>query len=57
MKKISFIILSLCMTFTAFSKAIEPGTSQSKLLSPHAWYVLRQLNNGHLLLGLPQRLG
>ncbi|MHC4324799.1 MAG: hypothetical protein ACYSUX_11050, partial [Planctomycetota bacterium] len=57
MKKICFLILSLCVTLASFGQAMESGTPQSELSSSRAWYVLRQSNAGPLLLGLPQRLG
>jgi len=57
MKKISFLILSLFIILATFTQVTGSEKPQSELSSSRGWYVLRQLNVGPLLLGLPQRLG
>ena len=57
MKKACFLVLCLCVTFTAPGWTADSEKPQSELSSSRGWYVLRQLNAGPLLLGLTQRLG
>ncbi len=45
------------MTLVTFAQATGSETPLYELSSSRAWYLLRQLNVGPLLLGLPQRLG
>jgi hypothetical protein len=56
MKNIFLSALFLSLTFNLFGNAMEHEAPRSEP-SSRAWYVLRQLNVGPLLLGLPQRLG
>ena len=56
MKNIFLSALFLSLTFNLFGNAMEPEAPRSEP-SSRAWYLLRQLNVGPLLLGLPQRLG
>jgi hypothetical protein len=57
MKRTCVLVLFLCLTPAAARRARQPETPQSGVSSSRGWYVLRQMNAGPLLLGLPQRLG
>ena len=57
LKKTWILVLCLCLTSSAARRAKQSETSPSEISSSRAWYVLRQMNAGPLLLGLPQRLG
>ena len=57
MRKICFLILSLCVTLASFGQAMESEAPKSEVSTSRAWYLLRQWNAGPLLLGLTQQLG
>jgi hypothetical protein len=57
MRRTCVLVLYLCLAPAAARRARQPEKPQSAVSSSRAWYVLRQMNAGPLLLGLPPRLG